>query len=580
MLLQNPGKIGDMKKYIVVILSLFVVLFANAQKKVHIELTPKNAEIGETFNITITSSVPGNLNFDNVPDLFIQDYNVQRGSKKSIDHVSGTIRAEYYYTFTGMMTKAGQYNFGPVFITNGNKTHSSNKATITIGEKVQMQPGEVSSNQLQDPAFGIIQTNKKTIYEGAPLLVSCKIYAQYDPTHVGAYKSYTVPRSNRKHSIGNNATTIKHHIERFKGREYYTFDYDKNIIFPSRIGTFHIQPFSLNLHQGYESFPVVSGDIEIEVLPLPENPPSDFIGGVGKFSIESNLNSKTIKQGEVFNLKVKISGSGNLHNISAPELKLPDGFTVYGDPIINERYSIDINGAEGEIEYEYNVQAKNAGITELPETSISYFDPNKEKYIQSRTKEQKLNVVEDINFIAAQENDKTIKNKDLVVHRSEIRNIISIVKNNSLFGTTIFWSSLTLPFLASFFLLFLTKKRSQIDENIKNKQQRNEQLAQLKKHIEKAKSNSTTGADQQFYPHIENALIKAFEIKMNRYGEQSREKQEILEYIDDQERQEKIRSIFASCDQAKYGFSPDKASRLETLNNLKAVIHNLNIIKW
>jgi hypothetical protein len=75
-----------------------------------------------------------------------------------------------------------------------------------------------------------------------------------------------------------------------------------------------------------------------------------------------------------------------------------------------------------------------------------------------------------------------------------------------------------LPFLASFFLLFLTKKRSQIDENIKNKQQRNEQLAQLKKHIEKAKSNSTTGADQQFYPHIENALIKAFEIKMNRYG--------------------------------------------------------------
>ena len=96
MLLQNPGKIGDMKKYIVVILSLFVVLFANAQKKVHIELTPKNAEIGETFNITITSSVPGNLNFDNVPDLFIQDYNVQRGSKKSIDHVSRTIRAEYY----------------------------------------------------------------------------------------------------------------------------------------------------------------------------------------------------------------------------------------------------------------------------------------------------------------------------------------------------------------------------------------------------------------------------------------------------------------------------------------------------
>ncbi|MDC3252779.1 BatD family protein [Crocinitomicaceae bacterium] len=568
-----------MQKQVGLIVSLFVVFFTSAQKKVQIEVLPKNAEVGETFSITITSSIPGHLNFDNVPDVFIQDYNVQRGSKRTIDHISGTMQAAYYYTFTGMMTKAGKYNFGPVYIVNGNKSYASNQATITIGEKVPMQPGGVSSKQLQDPAFGIIQTNKKTIYEGEPLLVSCKIYAQYDPTHVGAYKSYGISQTTKKHAIGNNTTTIKHQIETFKGREYYTFDYDKNIIFPANIGAFHIGPFSMNLHQGYESFPIISGDFDVDVLPLPGNPPSDFIGGVGKFSIEKNINTKEIKQGEVLNLKVTISGSGNLQDITAPELNLPEGLTVYGDPIINEKYVIDINGAEGEVEFEYNVQAKNAGTTRLPSTSISFFDPQQKKYLRVSTKDLNVDVIADLNFIANEKDETTPQQNNLIVHRSEIRKEVSTKKPTTFFGTTAFWSFLTLPFLSSFLFLFITKKRGQFERKAHTKRHRTLQMTQLKSQIELAKSDLTSDTDRQFYLHVENTLQKAFEIKMDLSSNQTIDKRDILEFVDDEEQKEKIRSIFSECEQAKYGFSPEKKSRLETMRNLKAIVYKLNIIK-
>eukprot|EP00353_Schmidingerella_taraikaensis_P005203 CAMPEP_0185593462 /NCGR_PEP_ID=MMETSP0434-20130131/71544_1 /TAXON_ID=626734 ORGANISM="Favella taraikaensis, Strain Fe Narragansett Bay" /NCGR_SAMPLE_ID=MMETSP0434 /ASSEMBLY_ACC=CAM_ASM_000379 /LENGTH=58 /DNA_ID=CAMNT_0028220047 /DNA_START=1 /DNA_END=173 /DNA_ORIENTATION=+ len=53
-----------------------------------------------------------------------------------------------------------------------------------------MQGGQITSRQLRDPAFGTIEVNKTSLYEGEPLLIRAKIYARYKPTHINNYVAY------------------------------------------------------------------------------------------------------------------------------------------------------------------------------------------------------------------------------------------------------------------------------------------------------------------------------------------------------------------------------------------------------
>ncbi|NRA10655.1 MAG: BatD family protein [Crocinitomicaceae bacterium] len=564
------------------IFSILTVVCTYAQKKVELKISPKSVEIGETFSIIVTSTVQGQLVFDKVPSSFIQDYHIDIGNTSQIDHATGNVKTLYFYSFTGMITKAGKYNIGPAYITNGSRSYPSNKVTITVGKKVPMSNGEVSAQQLKDPAFGLIQVNKKTIYEGEPLLISAKVFAKYNPSHVGAYKSYVVPGTTVKHSIGN-TTSFKKSIEKYKGIEYYAFPYDKNVIFPSGIGKFQIEPFTMNLHQGYQNFPLVSNSFTINILPLPSNPPIDFIGGVGDFTISREIDAQSIKQGEVLKMTVTISGIGNLQNITDPVLNLPKGFTVYGDPIITKNTSIGMHGTEGEIIYEFNIEVKKAGNISLPVTTISFFDPNKEKYIQATTNENLIDVKKDFNYIETDPEANEIKDTELVIHRSKIKEEREIVSLKSFFGAPGYWGGIGAPILASFLFIFLVRRKDKSEEKAIAKRQKSAKDNAFKERLVSAKSLIDTGSDSDYYSEIENALRKAFEIEMKFSEDRRINKTDINDFIEktgDSDLKESVSSIFANCEQSKYGFSSANASRHDVLQQLQLVINKLKHVKW
>jgi hypothetical protein len=583
-LLLNRERIGDMQARLLSIFSLLFVFCSHAQKKVTLEISPTSVEVGETFSITITSTVPGDLSFDDVPDALVSDYNnIHQGSKTGIDVNTGHMKTHYFYSFTGMMTKAGKFTVGPAYITNGSKSYPSNEVTIEIGNKVPMKSGQVTAKQLSDPAFGIIQTNKKTIYEGEPLLVSCKVYAKYDPSHVGVYKSYGVPGTTIKYKIGNSTSGFKHRIEKFKGKDYFAFSYDKSVICPSGIGQYQIDPFTMNLHQGYQNFPIVSGSFIINIIPLPANPPADFIGGVGEFNIERRIDATTVKQGDVLKLTVTVSGIGTLQNIKEPALNLPKGFTVYGDPIITENSTVGIHGTEGAIIYEYNIQAKRAGAINLPAATLSYFDPQSEKYVQMSTSDFMISVSENKNFVVHKDPSKEVKDEELVIHKSKIRGNTNLVEEGSFYGTSVFWGGVSFPVLASLLFLIIARKREKSEDKIIEKRQKSAKDSELKDHVSVAKSLVSVGSDSEYYTQIENALRKAYEIEMNFNEDRRLNKSDIEEFIaahGDLEQLSHVKNLFSTCEQSKYGFAATENSREEVLNNLKSILKKLNKVKW
>lgn len=563
------------------ILALFAVVCSYAQRKVELSINPTSVEVGETFSITVTSTVEGELDFDKVPSSFVQDYNIHQGSKREIDYNTGNVKIVHFYSFTGIITKSGKYTIGPAYITNGSRSYPSNSVTINIGKRVPMSSGDVTANQLQDPAFGLIQVNKKTIYEGEPLLISAKIYAKYNPSHVGVYKSYGVPGTTIKHPIGN-TTSFKKSIEKFKGVEYYSFTYDKNVIFPSGVGKFQIDPFKMNLHQGYQNFPLVSNGFNLTILPLPANPPTDFIGAVGDFRVDRQIDSQSLKQGEVLKMTVTIAGIGNLQNIIEPSLNLPKGFTIYGDPVITENFSVGPHGTEGEIVYEYNIEVKKAGDISLPASTISFFNPSKEKYIQATTNEILISVKKDENYVVHDEAPDAEKNTELVIHRSKIKENAEIINLYSFYGEVGFWGGVSAPVLFSFLFILLARRKDKSEDKAIIKRQKAAKDSEFKSRIVTAKSLLESGTDSEFYSHIEGALRKAFEIEMNFEEDRLITKVDIREFNEqaNSELNKIVDAIFTTCEQSKYGFASTNTSRNEVLGQLKDVVGQLKNVKW
>jgi hypothetical protein len=370
-------------------------------QKPYVELTvsPETIEKGDQFTIEIRTNVPGKPSMDNLPASFSLVQYSEGSSITTMNQNTGEMEMTVVFTYTGTIGIPGEYSIGPAFITSSKGSYSSKKVKLTVEKEIEMYSDEITIKQLKQPAFGIIQTSKKRIYEGEPLIASAKVYSRFYGRIVDP-ESYTLQGALDHHPVGaKNRLTIGDEL--VQGVPLYTFIFDKQLVFPTGSGKVKIEPFKVKLisTQVYE---ITSAYANVDIVPLPANPPKDFIGGVGDFSVQCSTDDTQIKQGEVFKLKVVVNGKGNLHNTTAPSLELPKGFTIYGDPVVKEDYRFNSEGCKGRISYEYNVLAKASGTKMLPPISVSYFDIKKESYATSYARDTiEISVERDPNYANA-----------------------------------------------------------------------------------------------------------------------------------------------------------------------------------
>lgn len=560
----------------ILFISLCYPVFGQAPK-VELSIDPSRADVGEIFTITVRSNVQGELEVDNKPSSFVPGYDVMNGMEQELDPNTGVVTTYYYLSQTGAIGKPGKYTIGPAFIKQGNKVYQSNKVEIIIGDKTQMTGSEVTSAQLREDAFGIIQTNKKTIYEGEPILVSAKVYSHFDPTHLAGYRSYSMKGAADKQPVGNSQRIIVER-ERFRGVDLYAFEYDKNIIFPSGTGTFKINGYAMNLHRGYESFPLTSNQAIIEILPLPGTPPADFIGGVGEFNVTRTIDSKTMKQGDVFKMKIIIEGIGNLQNTVEPSPILPKGLIVYGDPVIEEDYSYNSHGTEGRISYEYNIQVNISGDIEIPATSISFFDIKQKKYISAISNTEQIKVKADKSYISQESQDPKSSAIEELSYSSVLRESNSLESEKTYFGSPFFWAGIGSPLFAAFIFLFIRRKRESNAHETIIKERTKSKEKELSANLSIVENAIQQNDDNSFFTGIENALIKVFEVRLGEGENRILNKREIYDHLLESNQDEllnKVKYIFTTTDQYKYGFASTTESKQELYSVLNDILTNL-----
>lgn len=564
-------------------IATYCILFISAHllgqnEKVELSINPNSVEVGEVFSITITSTESGTFEIENLPAAFVQDYSINQGSTHEMDYNTGEVKVIYFITYTGTITKAGDYTIGPAWLNNGNRALKSNKVDIKVRKKLNMSYGNVTAQQLNDPAFGVIECNKKEIYEGEPLLLSAKIYASYEPSHISGYQSYHINSTSIKHPVGN-STDIRVVDENFKGHHFRAFNYDKNVVFPDAVGNFQVDPFKLNLHQNYRSFPIVSSGLKVNVKPLPPDPPTDFIGAVGVFELECSVDTNRIDQGDVVRYTLTVKGTGNLHNLLEPQLALPKGFVVYGDPVPSEDFIITSKGAEGTVSFEYNIQITDQGDLQLPVSSISYFDPEKEKYVQISTDKIDIKVKKNSSFQVNDSQADDVKSTEMIVHNTSIRTDKRSVNRTQLYGQPLFWTGVSLPLMSAlFFVLFINKRRKNEDK-IKLKENMRERNRSLDEQIAKIKVGYLSADNDQFFAMLEQTIRMAVANELHKEDGEVISKNEISDYLNQRglnDIEHKVKEIFSIAEQSRFGFgaNPD-TDRDKLVSELEEIINKI-----
>ena len=388
------GKIGKLTTSILVLL-LTVSSFVYGQKpNIQLSVNVKPIEVGQMVAFTVKSNVNGNISI-NLPATFTEA-GVMNGMEQTMDG-NGNMLISISYTQQGVFTKPGKHTITAT-VKDKNKTYKSNDIFVVVRKKreakskkkYEQSDEDISNSNLKEAVFGIIEKSKRKLYEGEPLLLEAKIFSKINVTNIVQYQPFTIKGTVETFDI-EKTDNVSINRENYKGNTFLTFSYGKQLVFPATSGKYIIKPFSMVLRYnngGFfdNDFQLESNATFVDVIPLPKGAPKDFNGGVGKFSMSTNLSKKIAKVGDILTFTVKVTGKGNMHAISKPKINLPANLTLYGDPEIKEDLDYTDEGVEGEKTYKFFIKVERGGKIDMHPSSISYFDPSLKKYVTLKEK--------------------------------------------------------------------------------------------------------------------------------------------------------------------------------------------------
>ena len=378
----------------------------------------------------------------------------------------------------------------------------------------------------------------------------------------------------------------------YQGRNYRYIVVKKVVLYPQKTGTITLEPLTMDAvltvptnqraffgRIMYEqvSRRVTSGNKTINVKDLPEEgKPDNFSGAVGDFSFAVTPNKQTLKGNESMQLKVEVSGSGNLKLFDLPKPTFPSSLEVY-PPEQNDDISTTLAGMKGRIEQTYTIVPQYKGKYPISGVAFSYFNPNTHKYETIKTDELWIDVTEG----APNENTPTDVANDNTLPSSQFRaqqpnTGLVAMHQPDFFGSVRYYLYLLLPLLLIPIALIAWRIRQRRAGDIEGAKVRTaNRLA--KKYLSEAKRKL---ADKDhFYEALERALHNYLKAKLKiETTEMSKDKinELLLARHAAPETVERFIQLLANCEMARYSQHHTDASVESDFGNAVQVITELD----
>ena len=530
--------------YIKIFLLLFLLqsnsLFA--QDVIFKASAPKGVVKNEQFRLTYTVNKEGKeLRLPSDMEGFEILFGPSVSSSYSTQIINGKSTSQSSFSHTYILTapQEGSFTIGPASIIINGSNYKSNSVTINVlppdKEKEKSQSGQSSSSSIEiesTDAFIRAIVSKNRIYEQEGFMVTFKLYTTLDVVNFGRiefpeFEGFLVEELD----IPSNQQL---QLEHYNGKNYYTADLRKTLLFPQRSGKMTIPSgrlemiFSVPSGKKISSFfgmqevnvdvkkPLITNPVSINVTALPSGKPSSFNGAVGSFTLKPTISTDKIAANEPVTIKLEISGTGNQKLIQNPEVEFPTNFELY-DPTIDNALTPSANGFNGTRTIEYLVIPRYEGDYSIPPIEFSYFDISSRSYKTVKSPTYSLTVSKGDPSKATA--SSSYVNQQEVRVEQDIRYIKTeqptfINTDNFFVGSWGYWLWYVIPFvlLCVFFIVY--RKQMKLNANIAlMRNRRANKIA--KRRLKRAESYLKKHDKSNFYNELLQALWGYFSDKLS-----------------------------------------------------------------
>lgn len=374
--------------------------------------TPGAAEVGVTLRLERTEATPadtvrmqvsvsGTRNGDQAPVIRgLESFQVTRGGTSSrVQIINGEMNAGIDYSYFIQPRKTGTFTIGPAEVeVNGTKLQS-NVVTLEVRE-VSQQTGRdrgtvfVESSLSSDDVY----TEEQTIYTiklfyrvGVDnLSLDLPEIAHVTFKQLGRPGEYQTSVEGKTYGV----VEIRYALVASRAGSYAIGPATMKMTVRQRGGRSRFDDFFRDPFAGSSGRPVTVGTAPVELtvhgLP-PAGRPADFSGLVGDFRVESTLEPAELKAGESATLTIRVSGRGNARRI--PDITLPEmpfARTYCDQPVLET--TEDNDGIGGTKTMKWALVPEEAGTYRVPPVTLSFFNPDTERYSTLKTPAYTLSV--------------------------------------------------------------------------------------------------------------------------------------------------------------------------------------------
>ncbi|MCA0429668.1 MAG: BatD family protein [Bacteroidetes bacterium] len=392
-----------MKKIILYILFIFGFYSLKSQI-VEAQVSSKQVQVGTPFEYVII--IKTNANSYTPPNF--KDFDVVGGpnQSQSTQYVNGVVSSQLTLSWYLAAKKEGKLIIPSAIVTVGNQKLETEAITIEClkGATSTTNNKTDGNTSKADGADVFIKTtiSKAKCIVGEQVTISQKIYSRHQ---IVGFQKFEPPSYNgffvQNQEINNQGQVMQENLD---GVRYFTYDLLKTVCTANKAGKLNIDITEVDVvvrkqtnakpkniweqffgGGGYEDVPVKtkSKPVNIEVIDLPnEGKPASYNGAVGNFNFKVEASRTEVKANDAFNLKLIVSGNGNLKLVDIPKPQLPESFESY-DPKITENGNTKT--------FDYLIIPRDEGTYSLNNIEFSYFSLETKKY--NTIKANPINIV-------------------------------------------------------------------------------------------------------------------------------------------------------------------------------------------
>lgn len=568
-------------RYIVTYL-LFISVALAQNSYFEAKVDPKEYTTDDFITLKVSSDYEGNYQNPDFTGLrILSEYKSESVQQNSVI-INGKrqlkLVRQFTTTYVLKATKEGEVKIGSAIIQKGSDVFTTKPIVLDIKPGTMPLDGSLEINP-DAPLTLRVYADTNQVFVGQPFKVIVKAYSKNQMIRV---RNLQKPTNYTQHATSVlPSLNAELDVEYINGVRMYSVVLSEDVLVYNTPGDYTWNPFEIRMVLRKEPYGIdyenaFSNTVDIKVLDLPMSPPN--FSGIGGFGMKDSVwvdNEIVGDEEDGFEISVKISGSGSIHNLQAPSLNIPNYLDVYA-PETEDNVKASPVGSEGYKIFKYYILPEANGEFDFQPLDLSYFDYDLGKYVDFKGKDLEIKVnksgLPELKDLKEKELEKEISSKGKAITERNNFNKASYAFPNTL------WQSLGLGFL-SLGLVFFLFPRKKVKKAESDELDFNPGIAsKLAQEFLLEAEENISGESNLFFDKLNKGVYHYFQQKWE--WELSRvNKSAILARLKEEEVDlELVSEVKNLLDQAQMGtYSPIETDKETLLKAAKSVLEKLEM---